>query len=34
VQAVQNMMDFARKHQLTLGDDLTIRDLIAEGRKY
>ncbi len=34
VLAVQDMMNFADKHGLSLGNDLTIRDLINEGRKY
>ena len=25
---------YRREHNITLGDDLTIRDLIEEGRKY
>jgi len=33
-RAVQEMLEFAGKHGLTLGDDLRIRDLIREGRKY
>lgn len=34
VIAVRSMIDFAEQHRLTLGDELTVRDLINEGRKY
>jgi hypothetical protein len=33
-QAVQNMLEFAGKHHLTLGEGLRIKDLIHEGHKY
>lgn len=33
-RAVQDMMEFARKHGFTLGAGLRIRDLIHEGHKY
>jgi putative addiction module CopG family antidote len=33
-RAVQDMLAFADKHHLTLGEDLRIRDLIHEGQKY
>ncbi len=34
IRAVDEMMDFAKTHRITLGDNLSIRDLITEGRKY
>jgi Arc/MetJ-type ribon-helix-helix transcriptional regulator len=34
IQAVRDMMDFVSKHRIKLGDDLTIQDLVTEGRKY
>ncbi|MCC6586897.1 MAG: type II toxin-antitoxin system ParD family antitoxin [Bryobacterales bacterium] len=33
-KAVQDMLAFAEKHRLTLGEGLRIRDLIHEGHKY
>jgi Arc/MetJ-type ribon-helix-helix transcriptional regulator len=33
-QAVQDMLAFAEKHRLTLGEGVRIRDLIHEGHKY
>jgi Arc/MetJ-type ribon-helix-helix transcriptional regulator len=33
-KAVQDMLDFAEKHRLTLGEGVRIRDLIHEGHKY
>ena len=32
-QAVQDMLEFAGKHRLTLGEGVCIRDLIHEGHK-
>ena len=33
-RAVQDMLAFAEKHRLTLGEGIHIRDLIREGHKY
>jgi Arc/MetJ-type ribon-helix-helix transcriptional regulator len=33
-RAVQEMLAFAGKHHLTLGEGIRIRDLIHEGHKY
>ena len=33
-KAVQDMLAFAEKHRLTLGEGVRIRDLIHEGHKY
>ena len=33
-KAVQDMLAFAEKHRLTLGEGIRIRDLIHEGHKY
>jgi Arc/MetJ-type ribon-helix-helix transcriptional regulator len=33
-KAVQDMLAFADKHRLTLGEGIRIRDLIHEGHKY
>jgi hypothetical protein len=33
-RAIQDMLGFAKKHGFTLGDGLSIRDLIHEGHKY
>ena len=33
-QSVQNMLEFADKHGFTVGEGLSIRDLIHEGHKY
>jgi putative addiction module CopG family antidote len=33
-KAVQDMLAFAGKHRLTLGEGIRIRDLIHEGHKY
>jgi Arc/MetJ-type ribon-helix-helix transcriptional regulator len=33
-KAVQDMLAFANTHGFTLGEGLSIRDLIREGRKY
>ncbi len=33
-KAVQDMLAFAGKHGLTLGDGLSVRELIHEGHKY
>ncbi|MBL8239238.1 MAG: hypothetical protein JNM66_17570 [Bryobacterales bacterium] len=33
-QAVLNMIDWVSKHRIQLGDDLAIRYLVTEGRKY
>ena len=33
-RAVQDMLAFAGKHRLTLGEGIRIRDLIHEGHKY
>ncbi|MCC6362584.1 MAG: type II toxin-antitoxin system ParD family antitoxin [Bryobacterales bacterium] len=33
-KAVQDMLAFAAKHRLTLGEDIRIQDLIHEGHKY
>ena len=33
-RAVQDMLAFAEKHRLTLGEGVRIRDLIHEGHKY
>ena len=33
-KAVQDMLAFAEKHRLTLGEGIHIRDLIHEGHKY
>jgi Arc/MetJ-type ribon-helix-helix transcriptional regulator len=33
-RAVQDMLAFAGEHRFTLGENLSIRDLIHEGHKY
>ena len=33
-QAVQEMLEFSGKHHFTLGEGVSIRDLIHEGHKY
>jgi Arc/MetJ-type ribon-helix-helix transcriptional regulator len=33
-RAVQDMLAFAGEHGFTLGEDLSIRDLVHEGHKY
>jgi len=33
-KAVEGILEFQRKHHLTLGPGETIKDLIEEGRKY
>ena len=33
-KAIDEWREFRRKHNITLGDDLTIRELIEEGRRY
>jgi hypothetical protein len=33
-KAVEGILEFRRKHKLSLGPGLTIKDLINEGRKY
>ena len=33
-RAVEDMLAFAEKHRLTLGEGVRIRDLIHEGHKY
>ena len=33
-QAITSMLEFKRKHHLTLGPGISIKDLIQEGRKY
>ena len=33
-RAVKEMMEFAGKHGLTLGENLDLKDLIHEGHKY
>jgi hypothetical protein len=33
-KAVEAMLEFRRKHHLTLGPGLRIKDLLREGRKY
>ena len=33
-KAIEDMLGFAEKHGLRLGEDLSIRDLIHEGHKY
>jgi Arc/MetJ-type ribon-helix-helix transcriptional regulator len=33
-KAVQDMLAFAEKHRLTLGEGVRIRDLIHEGHRY
>ena len=32
-RAIDNMLRFAKEHNLALGEDLSIKDLINEGRK-
>ncbi len=31
---IEEWREYRKKHNITLGDDLTIRDLIEEGRRY
>ena len=33
-EAVKDMMDFASQHKFTLGENLSIKDLLHEGHKY
>ncbi len=33
-QAIDEWLEYRRQHNITLGPDLTIRDLIEEGRRY
>jgi prevent-host-death family protein len=33
-KAIDEWLEYRRQHNITLGPDLTIRDLIEEGRRY